>query len=113
MDEYIKGESIELKFTVKLPSGVVINLATLNTIAVKVFNLSTNAILKEGTYAGGEVTYSDASTGICYFHIEDGLTAAAAAGVYKYLITVAETDSNFDDNTDTGKGDGNTFRLKS
>lgn len=113
MDEYIKGESIELEFTLKLPSGVVINLSSLNTIEIKISHIRLDTILKEGTYAGGEITYSDAATGICYFHIEDGLTALASPGIYKCIVTVEETDTDFDDNTDTGKYECNVFKLRS
>ena len=112
MDTYIRGESIGLKITLTLPSGTVIDLTTLQTISISVYHSRLGTSLKTGTYAGGEITYfTDGSDGILEFFIEDGLTALANPGAYDYLITVTETDTDFDDNTDTGKQTGTAFYL--
>ena len=113
MDNYIQGESIELAITINDENGTIIDLDTLLTISISVYNRDTNVVLKAGTKADGDITYdSVASTGIIKFYIEDGLTSLANTGVYSYILSVTQFDSGFDDNTDTGKYTENAFTLK-
>ena len=112
MDTYIQGESIELNILIKNEDGVIIDLDTFQTISISVYNAVTNIVLKNGTKADGDITYSTAASGIISFFIEDGLTATATKGRYHCLLTVTQTDTQFDDNTDTGKYIAHAFILK-
>ena len=111
MDIYKKGESIIFELTLKDEDGTVIDLSGLDTIEVNVYNAATEVTLKTGTYAGGEVTYDDAATGVIQLHIEDGLTSLAEANYYNYCCTVTATDADFDDSTNTSIATGTAFQI--
>jgi len=111
MDTYIQGESIELTIPVVDGSGDAVDLSGVDTIAVEIFHRIYKSVLKSGTYAGGEVTSADLSTGQLKIHIEDGLTAAAQTGIYNYLVTLTQTDAGFDDDTNTSKAKDAAFKL--
>ena len=112
MDTYIRGDSIKLEIPLVDEDSVAIDLSGLATIAISVYHGKLLTVLKAGTYAGEEITYDDAESGIMYFHIEDSLTTSASRGIYKYKVTVTETDAGFADSTDTSITDGNAFRLR-
>ena len=111
MDTYIRGESIKLTIPVVDGDGNAVDLSLVETIAVEVYLKSYRTILKQGTYAGGEVTSDDLETGLLIIHIEDHLTENASEGIYKYLVTITQTDDGFDDDTNTSKARGDAFRL--
>jgi hypothetical protein len=111
MDTYIQGESIELTIPVVDGDGAAVDLSGVDTITVEVYHRSNKTTLKSGTYAGGEVTSADLTTGIILIHIEDDLTTVAAAGIYNYLVTLTQTDAGFDDDTNTSMAKNNAFEI--
>lgn len=92
-----KGDSVKLYRTLTNQSGQALDLSAL-AITCTVKRKFNNAVLKTGTKAGGEVTYTDNTIKFC---IENDNTEDAGEGLYDFHITVTETDADFSDNENT------------
>ncbi len=111
MDTYIQGESIQLNIPVTNAGGDALDLSEVDAIKVEVYHKDNRTTLKTGTYAGGEVTSDDLTLGVVIIHIEDGLTDDATTGEYKYVVTITQTDTDFDDSVNTSKAKNDAFEI--
>jgi hypothetical protein len=98
MDNYYQGDSIPLEITITDKDGNVIDLDTLNTIEIKLFNKMRGTVLNTYTLTSG-VTKTDASNGVCDIHINNSDTATADTGTYAAQIAITNTDTEFENDT--------------